>query len=104
MPSVTLDYANMLAPNLDGEGLDPASLEQDLAAAFREAHDDVEARRTSGEMGFFSLPEASETEATVQELADGFGQWFENLVVLGIGGSALGTTTLRDAIHGPHWN
>ncbi len=61
-------------------------------------------RRQSGEMGFFSLPDARESARAIQELADGFGQWFENLVVLGIGGSALGTTTLRDSLLGPHWN
>jgi glucose-6-phosphate isomerase len=55
-------------------------------------------------MGFFALPHAVEAARAVQNLADGFGQWFENLVVLGIGGSALGTTTLRDALLGPHWN
>jgi glucose-6-phosphate isomerase len=104
MKSVTLDYANMLSPNLQGRGLDPAELEGVRAEAFREAFHDVEARRESGEMGFFQLPEAREAAAAVQELADGFGQWFENLVVLGIGGSALGTMTLRDSLLGPHWN
>ena len=104
MRSVTLDYANMLSPNLGGRGLDPLELEGDLAEAFRRAFDDVESRRRSGEMGFFSLPDARESARAVQELADGFGQWFENLVVLGIGGSALGTITLRDSLLGPYWN
>jgi len=104
MRSVTLDYANMLSPNLGGRGLNPLELEGDLAGAFRQAHEDVESRRRSGEMGFFSLPDARESAKAVQELADGFGQWFENLVVLGIGGSALGTITLRDSLLGPYWN
>jgi glucose-6-phosphate isomerase len=104
MKSVTLDYSNMLSPNLAGGGLDPRELKGELAEAFREAYEDVESRRRSGEMGFFSLPHARESAKAVQELADGFGQWFENLVVLGIGGSALGTTTLRDSLLGPHWN
>jgi glucose-6-phosphate isomerase len=84
--------------------LDPGELEGSLSDAFREAFQDVEARRRSGEMGFFALPEALDAAEAIQEVADGFGQWFENLVVLGIGGSALGTTTLRDALLGPHWN
>jgi len=75
-----------------------------MADAFSRAHADVEARREAGEMGFFSLPDARDLARAVQELADGFGQWFENLVVLGIGGSALGTTTLRDALLGSFWN
>ena len=104
MTPVTLDYANMLTPSLGGRGLDPLELEGHLQERFRSAFQDVESRKESGEMGFFSLPYALEGARTVQELADGFAQWFENLVVLGIGGSALGTTTLRDALLGPSWN
>jgi glucose-6-phosphate isomerase len=55
-------------------------------------------------MGFFDLPYATETLATVKQLAEGFGQWFEDVVVLGIGGSGLGTVALRDALLGPWWN
>jgi glucose-6-phosphate isomerase len=55
-------------------------------------------------MGFFDLPDDRVTASTVQEVADGFGQWFENVVVLGIGGSSLGGITLRDALLGPGWN
>lgn len=102
--SISIDYANMLKPNLGAFGLDPQGLENRFAADFRQAHADVEARRESGEMGFFSLPDGLETAGAIQELADGFGQWFENIVVLGIGGSALGTTTIRDSLLGAHWN
>ncbi len=104
MPTVSLDFSNMMATGLGQGGVDPLALKGELARTFREAHEDVAARRRSGEMGFFSLPQARETAETVQGLADSFGQWFENLVVLGIGGSALGATTLRDALLGPHWN
>ncbi len=104
MSLITLDYGNMLAPSLDGFGVDPNDLDGELARAFEEALTDVQARRRSGEMGFFELPDAGETATAVQELADGFGQWFENLVILGIGGSALGATTLRDALLDPLWN
>ena len=40
----------------------------------------------------------------MQEVADSFGQIFENVVVLGIGGSGLGAVTLRDALLPPLWN
>ena len=39
MRSVTLDYANMLSPNLGGRGLNPLELEGDLSGAFRQAFD-----------------------------------------------------------------
>jgi len=101
---LTLDLNNMLAPRLGGAGVDPARLEGDLAARFREAHRDVEGRREGGEMGFFRLPAARSELHEIQEVADGFGQWFETVVVLGIGGSSLGTVTLREALLGPFWN
>ena len=99
-----LDYGNMLAPRLDGRGIDPARLEGDLPGRFAAAHREVERRREAGEMGFFDLPYATETVRQVRELAEGFGQWFENVVVLGIGGSGLGAVMLREALLGPGWN
>ena len=71
---------------------------------FREVYQDIEGRRAKGEIGFFDLPSDAETARGVQEVADSFGQWFENVVVLGIGGSGLGAVTLRDALLAPRWN
>ena len=104
MTRVSLDYTNMMAPGLGEAGVDSQELEGALSKAFADTHAEVEGRRISQEMGFFELPGAKKNAETVQGLADSFGQWFENVVVLGIGGSALGTTTLRDALLGPHWN
>lgn len=98
-----LDLNLMLSPGVTG-GVDPRRLEGDLAERFQLAWADVEARRRSGEIGFFDLPWANETSGRVKEVADSFGQWFENVVVLGIGGSGLGAVTLRDALLGPFWN
>ena len=100
MSRITLDYANMLAPNLDGRGIDPGRLETDLADRFRSAFEAVEASRVSGVMGFFRLPDASEVHESTRELADRYRREFDNVVVLGIGGSALGTCTLRDCTVG----
>jgi glucose-6-phosphate isomerase len=55
-------------------------------------------------MGFFALPDGGETVSEIQRFAEGAGQAFSNLVVLGIGGSALGTTALRTALLHPLWN
>ena len=98
-----LDFANLLRPHVS-TGIDPDRLQGDLARRFRLAHDTVQKRRAAGEMGFFDLPHATETAARVKDLADGFGQWFQDVVVLGIGGSGLGAISLRDALLGPFWN
>jgi glucose-6-phosphate isomerase len=101
---LTFDYNNMLRPRLGGErGVDPARLDA-LAERFREVHADTEQRRASGEMGFFALPEAGELVEEIARFGEGPGQSFENIVVLGIGGSALGTIALRSALLDPFWN
>ncbi|HEX8271131.1 MAG TPA: glucose-6-phosphate isomerase [Longimicrobiaceae bacterium] len=103
-PLVTLDYNNMLAPRLGGEhGIDPARLDA-LAERFREVHADTERRREAKELGFYDLAYADEVVSEIESFANGAGQVFENLVVLGIGGSALGTIALRTALLHPYWN
>ena len=102
---LSLDYGNMLEGVLGrGAGLDPSRLQGDLADRFRSAHADVSARRVSGEMGFFQLPNDRELLDATRAAADTFGQWFENVVVIGIGGSSLGTATLRESLLGAGWN
>jgi glucose-6-phosphate isomerase len=102
-PGLRLDYAFMMAPHVEG-GVDPSRLGGELSGRFAAAHEQVEARRADGELGFVDLPYARDTASRVQELADGFGQWFHDVVVLGIGGSGLGAVALRDALLGPYWN
>ena len=104
MSPIALDFSNMVMERLGGGGIDPARLGGDLANRFRSAHEDVESRRRSGEMGFFELPYASDGLRQVEELADSLEGRFENLVIVGIGGSGLGARTLRDALLGPLWN
>jgi glucose-6-phosphate isomerase len=75
-----------------------------LATAARSAFEGFEARRRSGELGFADLPaDAAAADASValaRELADRF----ENLVVLGIGGSSLGGRAIVSALAHPYHN
>jgi glucose-6-phosphate isomerase len=101
---IVLDYNNMLAPRLGGgHGIDPARLDG-LADRFRQAHADARQRRDSGELGFYALPDDAETVKGIGQAADGVGQSFSDVVILGIGGSALGTIALRTALLHPFWN
>lgn len=103
MDPVRLDFANLMAPGLD-DGVEAERFSGEMSEAFRVAHDQVEATRSTGVLGFLDLPYATETVAQVSQLADGFGQWFEDVVILGIGGSGLGARALKDALLGPYWN
>ena len=101
---IVLDYNNMLAPRLGGDhGIDPAALEG-MAGRFGEAHADAVRRRESGELGFYSLVGETATLKEIEGFAAGVGQSFSTIVVLGIGGSALGTIALRTALLHPFWN
>jgi len=98
-----LDYTNMLSSALNGRGIH----EEDLAvfaSRFGEIHEDVERRRATGEYGFFELPYERETLGEIRRFAEGVGQSFDTIVVLGIGGSALGALALQQALRPPHWN
>jgi glucose-6-phosphate isomerase len=103
MASIRFDFGNMMAPALEG-GVEAGTFDGALAEAFGAAHQAVEAQRSSGVLGFLDLPYATETAGQVRTLAEGYGQWFEDVVVLGIGGSGLGAKALRDALLGPFWN
>ncbi len=100
---VRLDYNAMLAPRLGGRGIDPALLDE-AAERFREIHQDVERRRRDGQLAFFDLPYDTEGIGQIRQFAEGAGQAFDTVVVLGIGGSALGTIALQQALNPPYWN
>lgn len=103
MERIRFDFGNLMAPAVEG-GVDATALTGELSDAFRQAHAAVQVRRETGELGFLDLPYSADTVARVTELADGFAQWFEDVVVLGIGGSGLGATALKEALLGPFWN
>ena len=98
MSALVVDYRNLLAVGEDGDGVDPARLDGDLDARFRRARAEVGRARRDGGMGFFDLPRAEEAAARVRRAAARLRGRFDDFVVLGIGGSALGTRTLRDAL------
>jgi glucose-6-phosphate isomerase len=100
---IQLDFGNLMAPRVDG-GVDEVALTSSLAERFRAAHSAVQKRRALGDLGFLDLPYATDPVERVTEFADGFAQWFEDVVVLGIGGSGLGATALKEALLGPFWN
>ena len=84
-------------------GLDRADLAA-LAPAARAAFDAFEARRKSGELGFAELPaDAAGADAAVR-LARELAGRFENLLVLGIGGSSLGGRAIVSALAHPFHN
>ena len=82
------DYSHMMA---DAVGQEQGVSNTELAVAAdrcKEIHTRIMARRGRGELPFFDLPFAEEEVGKTLRLAERVRQRFENVVVLGIGGSA----------------
>lgn len=99
-----LEYGRMLQEGLDGDhGLSRAQL-ADLGRRFPGILSEVKARRADGEYGFYDLAEQGPAIRSINEFASGVGQAFDHVLVLGIGGSALGARALLTALRAPAWN
>jgi glucose-6-phosphate isomerase len=100
MDRITLDYTNALASTLGqehgvGEGEWSA-----MQAQLSGAQSRVEGRRTS-DLRWLDLPYQSAVHQEILDYAQEVQGRFENVVVLGIGGSALGNRALHSALNSP---
>jgi len=101
---IRLAYGRMLQDGLDGtHGLPRARLAE-LEARFAAVQAEVRRRRAGGEYGFYSLVDQAEAVREISTFAEGLGQAHDHVVVLGIGGSALGARALLTALRRPAWN
>ncbi len=98
---LTLRLDNMF---IDGQGLDRRWLDELADREFPALHERVREQRRAGLLGFYDLPDGGALVDDILKFAEGAGQAFENVVVLGIGGSTLGTIAIRSALLGPWWN
>lgn len=92
-------YQNALSTNAGTDGISPKDLNDKAALA---AVDAFRQRVDSGEIGFPMLPEDRRTAAAIAEFADELRGQVDDLLLVGIGGSALGAYALDVAIRGPH--
>lgn len=100
---ISLDYTFMTEPAVPG-GLSESEL-SDSSASFSAAHGEVMRKWKSGELGFLDLPD----DAAQVQYCRALAQWAQergarDVVVLGIGGSALGPIALRTALLPSGWN
>lgn len=99
-----LYYGRMLARNLDGiHGISPERL-QSLVGRFPAILDELRRRRSEGEFGFLDLASQDQTVDSITRFAEGVGQAYDHILVLGIGGSSLGARALVGALRRPAWN
>lgn len=98
-----LEYDHMMASTLGDRGLDPALFEA-TQPRVRDVHAHIENERAAGGYAFLDLPVQTESLQGVLDFAANAQGAYDDVVVLGIGGSALGTIALREALLGPFWN
>ncbi len=99
-----LDFAHCMSDAIGMErGLMPpefAGMQPKLA----EAHAGVDRLWKSGKLGFMDLPNHSAEARAIQVYAKKARGEFDTLVVLGIGGSALGNICIQQALRPAYWN
>jgi len=99
---LSLDFSNMMHPAVSG-GITDADWAQ-AGEGFRRAHHGVRTEHEAGVVGLVDLPgntHCAEQTARFSDVARGR---FRDVVILGIGGSALGPIALRTALRAPGWN
>lgn len=102
--ALRLDYANVLSTAVgDEHGLSPEEIARGAPKA-AEALLRIERERAAGQHAYRSLPADRAMLRQVQAVAGRRGAGLENLVVLGIGGSALGNIALQTALNPPLYN
>ena len=99
---IRLDYTNMLAPTVAG-GV-PEDEWRRAGPAFARVHADILRQRDEGRLGFLDVPGDAGLRGQSERFAEGRRGQFSDVVILGIGGSALGPIALRTALRPAHWN
>lgn len=106
---ITVNYANCTSDRVGEHGLDPASVAPGAPAYARagEITRDLDATRGTGWERWRDLCRGGVREeyvSAVRAVADERRGQFDNLLVLGIGGSALGNSALQGALNPPTYN
>ncbi|MFH1258662.1 MAG: glucose-6-phosphate isomerase [Elusimicrobiota bacterium] len=103
LPQIKLNYTNCFSEYVGNQGINKADLEG-LSEKIRQGSQVLLQKTQAGSLGFAGLPEAEEQLAEILKLAGKLRHKFDNLVVIGIGGSALGNIAVQQALRHPYWN
>jgi glucose-6-phosphate isomerase len=99
---ITIDFTNMMATAVDN-GVTEAEW-NDLITRFPSVHQAVTQLESKGTIGFQHLPGDTALIDQVLQFASDVQGKYDDVVLLGIGGSALGPIALRTALCKSSWN
>jgi glucose-6-phosphate isomerase len=100
---LSLDHNYAMTEFLGEAGLQDADL-NGLAPRLSLVHQDLATRREHGQLGFMELPYQTQVVKEIRQVAKPLLEWCWDVVVLGIGGSALGARALHQALRPPQHN
>ncbi|MHC4841363.1 MAG: glucose-6-phosphate isomerase [Planctomycetota bacterium] len=95
--TINIDSSNALTKAVGDHGLNADDVEH-LDAKARGFRSRIVQEIANGQHAYLRLPHKPDVASRVQQLADSRRGSFKHLVILGIGGSALGTRTLHQAL------
>jgi len=100
---ISLDYNNMMKHMIGSEGITEGDIKR-LSPKIKKAIESIKQKRDDGDLGFMYIPYDIKTREEVKRVAEAIRGKFENMVVLGIGGSALGAIAVHKAAKHPFYN
>ena len=97
------DYSNLIEENIGKEGISSNFLETNKGL-LQEIDNEIKAKRQDGSFGFMKLPFYHPELDEIKKMASDARKKWENIIVLGIGGSSLGAMAIHQALHHPFYN
>ena len=98
---IKIDFSNMIGEAVGGI---PEKDWLDQSAKFAEAYDGFAKLRADGTAGFVDIVNDDDLRDQATDFAESVRGKFDDVVILGIGGSALGPIALRTALRPSGWN
>jgi len=101
---IKLDFKNVMEDSIGSEhGISEKDIDNIKEKIFK-AHKSVLNDRKNGKLGFYQLPYQDKEVSEILDIAEDIKIEFDNFVVLGIGGSALGNIALHNALNHNYYN
>ncbi|MBN1621227.1 MAG: glucose-6-phosphate isomerase [Endomicrobiales bacterium] len=101
--NVKIDYSNCLKAFIGEDGISIEDIKA-LQPKISEASESINQQKARGKLGFMELPYKDDLAKKIKTAAKKLSSKYENFVVIGIGGSALGNIALQQALRHPFWN
>lgn len=101
---LSINFTNMMEEVIGSEhGISEEEIKK-LEPRVRQIDAQLKEQREKGDLPFFNLPYQDELVKELKDLSEEQKGLWDNLVVLGIGGSALGGIALHRGLHHPFYN